>query len=247
MPPSEASRHRPVRPAGFFAGVTAVFSGLRLILGDSSLRKLTIIPIVLTGVLYGLFVVSLVTFSDDLLGWLWAPPDSSWLIWLWRLAWVAGMLTLFLIAALLFSTVGEAVGGPFYEQMAIRILSRHGVSVAPAGFVDGTILDVLRSLIFVIPAAFFAILGLIPGLGLPFALLAAGLAWLGFGSGAVNPALLVTGHRFGARLSYVRQHYSTVLGLGAVVAVSLAIPLLPLLSIPCSIAGATDLYGRRQH
>ena len=244
MPTSEATRERPARPAGFIAGVTAVLSGARLVLADPELRRLTAIPIALTGVLYVALVAAVLLFSDDALGWVWPRPESAWLIPVWYLAWAAGMLSLFLISALLFTTVAEVVGGPFYERMANLILSRHGRSVVQPTFVDGTILDVVRSLLFVIPAACFALLGLLPGVGLPFTLLGGFMAWLGFGASAINPALLVSGHRFGARLSYVRQNMSTVVGFGGVVALSFSIPLLPLLAIPCSIAGATDLYGR---
>ena len=225
-------------------GVGAVFGGLRIIAGDPELRKLTAVPVALTAILYLGLVAGVLLLGDDVLGWLWPRPDEAWLIPLWYLTWVAGMLVLFLIAFLLFNTVVEAVGGPFYERMATRILSRYDVTTEQPTFVDGTILDIVRSLLFVLPAAFFAVLGLVPALGLPFAVLGGTIAWLGFGSGAVNPGLLVTGHRFGARLAYARRHFWTLLGLGAVVALSFPVPMLPLLSIPCSIAGAADLYGR---
>ena len=228
---------------GFMAGVRAVLIGATMVLTDPEIRKLTAIPIALTALLYALLIAGVLTFSDEVLGSLWARPDSAWLIPVWYVALVAGILALFLIAALLFSTVGEAVGGPFYERIATRILERYGHPVEQPGFVDGTILDIVRSLMFVVPAGFFALLGALPAVGLPFAVLGGTLAWLGFGATAMNPALLVTGHRFGARLSYVRRHFFTILGLGGVVAFSMAVPFLPLLSIPCSIAGAADLYG----
>ena len=244
MASSKATPRGPVGPTGFVTGVTAVLSGLRLVAGDPELRKLTAVPVALTGLLYAALAAGVLLFSDDALGWLWPRPDSAWLIPLWYLAWVAGMLSLFFISALLFTTVAEIVGGPFFERMATVILSRHGVSTEQPTFLDGTILDVVRSLLFVVPAACFALLGLLPGVGLPFTLLGGFIAWLGFGASAINPALLVTGHRFGARLAFVRGHVPLVLGMGAVIAFSLAVPLLPLLSIPCSIAGASDLYGR---
>ena len=235
------------RTLGFFAGVRAVFRGGWLVFSDAELRKLTAIPIALTGLVYVALITIGVLFSDEALGLLWSQPETTWLIPVWYLAWLAGMASFFLVAALLLTTVAEAVGGPFYERMATRILGHYGVQLTASGFVDGTILDILRSLLFVLPAAFFAVLGLLPGIGLPFTLLGGMFAWLGFGSGAINPALLVTGHKFGARLSYVRQHFFTILGLGSVVALSMTVPFLPLISIPCGIAGATELYGRAEH
>ncbi len=240
----ESTRQRPGAAGGFFAGARAVFAGARLVAGDPKLRKLTAVPIVLTGALYALLVGLVLFFSDDVLRWLVPEPDNSWLLALWYVAWVLGMLSIFLIAALLFTTVNEVVGGPFYERMAEDILTRHNVPTEKPTFVDGTILDIVRSLLFVVPAAIFAVMGFIPGIGFPLSLVGVAIAWIGFGSSAMNPALLVTGHRFGARLSYVWKNFATILGLGSVVALSLAIPLLPLISIPCSIAGASDLYGR---
>lgn len=244
VPPSESSRHRSTGPAAFFTGAGAVFVGLRLIARDRNLRKLTAVPVVLTALLYLGLVGAAFFWADDALGLLWAQPDVTWLVPLWYLAWFAGIATFFLLAILLFSTVAEIVGGPFYERMAARILEERGLTVEPPTLLDGTVLDVVRSLMFVVPAACLALIGLIPGIGLPFAVLGATLAWLGLGSGAVNPSLLVTGHRFGARVSYVWRHFFVVLGLGGVVALSVPIPFLPLISIPCSIAGAADLYRR---
>ena len=244
MTASESTRQGRAASPGFLTGARAVFSGFGIIARDPGLRKLVVIPIALTGLLYLALLGATLVFTDDALGLLWARPDTWWLLPVWYLAWLVGILTLFLIAALLFNTVAEAVGGPFYERMAMTILGRYEVPTEQPTILDGTILDIVRSLLFVVPAAILAVIGLMPAIGLPFTIAGATLAWLGFGATAVNPALLVTGHRFGARLSYVRKHFFTVLGFGGVVAFSLTVPFLPLLAIPCSIAGAADLYGR---
>ncbi|MEO1337621.1 MAG: EI24 domain-containing protein, partial [Myxococcota bacterium] len=122
---SESTRQGLIRTAGFIPGARSVFTGLRLIAADAELRKLTVVPVALTAVLYIAVIALVGVFADDALGWLWPRPGSSWLIPLWYLAWVAGFVAFLLIAALLFSTVAEAVGGPFYERMATRILARH--------------------------------------------------------------------------------------------------------------------------
>lgn len=233
-------------PIGLAVGAYAVIWGLSRIASDKKLRSLLTIPLLLTSFLYLLTIIGLVTFSDDLVGLLWAQPEGGWLVVAWWATAILFMGVAFLVLILLFSVVAEAVGGPFYDKMAMRVLKGHGIATREPGLVEGTVPDLFRSLMFIPPVLAFGLLGLIPVIGVFFVALGTGVAWLGFASGAVNPALLVTEHSVGQRLGWLRTHFATALGLGAVVAASMLVPFLGLLALPASIVGAAELHARHQ-
>ncbi len=231
-------------PIGFFIGAYSVVWGLTRIAEDGKLRRLAAVPFGLTVLFYLGALMALFFGSDDLLGLLWArPEDGGWLaVWWMTVVLLIGASLLVLV--LLFTTVAEVVGGFFYDRMAIRILHSHGISTHDPSFLEGTVLDVGRSLLFVFMVLGFSLVGLIPLLGVPFVVLATVVAWLGFASGAVNPALLVTGHRLKDRLRWLGEHRACALGMGAVVATAMLMPFLGLLAIPASIVGASELHAR---
>jgi CysZ protein len=227
---------------GFFVGAYSVFWGLLRILRDGGLRKLAILPLILTSFLYAGMVGLLVVFGDDLFDWLWQRPEG-WLVIVWWIALVASIVATIGLMVLLFAAIAEAIGGPFYDKMAIRVLTAHSIESREPGLIEGTVPDVLRSLLFLIPAAICWMIGLIPLVGLPFVALGASIASIGFASAAINPALMVTGHDLGDRMRYVFRFFLGMLGMGAVVSLSMLVPFLGLLSIPASIVGASELYA----
>lgn len=231
-------------PIGLFVGAYAVVWGLTRIASDKKLRSLATIPLILTVVLYALALVSLFMFSDELLGLLWDQPAEGWLVVAWWLAVVLIIGVALLVLVLLFSTIAEAVGGPFYDKMAIRVLHAHGVSTREPGMIEGTVPDIFRSLMFIPPVVVFGLLGLLPVIGIVFVILGTAVAWLAFASGAVNPALLVTEHKLRDRIAWLREHLFTALGIGAVVAAAMLMPFLGLVAIPASIVGASELHAR---
>lgn len=232
-------------PLGFLVGAYAVVWGADRIASDPGLRRLAIWPLALTVTLYLVFLTLVTMFAGDLVvSVLPEVPDGFWGTLVW---WVVTILLLgvtFLVLVLLFSTVAEAIGGAFYDRMAIRILHGHNIATREPGFIESTFPDLLRSLMFVFATMVFAVLGLIPVIGIVFVVLATGVAWLGFASAAVNPSLLVTEHNLSDRLEWLRTHLSTSLGIGAVVAAAMLVPLLGLLAIPASIVGAAELHAR---
>lgn len=233
---------------GLLVGAYAVVWGLSRIAGDKKLRSLATVPLILTSVLYLLTIIGLVTVGDDLVGLLWAPPDSGWMLAAWWATAILFMGGALLVLVLLFSVIAEAVGGPFYDKMAVRVLESHGIATREPGMIEGTVPDLFRSLLFIPPVIGFGLLGLIPVVGVVFVVLGTGVAWLGLASGAVNPALLVTEHGVRERLGWLRVHFATALGLGAVVAAAMLMPFLGLVALPASIVGAAELHARdRQH
>lgn len=230
-------------PVGFFVGAYAVVWGLSRMVSDKKLRSLATVPLILTAVLYLLAVVTLILLGDNLMALVWAQPEATWLLVFWWTATVLLITGSLLVLVLLFSTIAEAVGGVFYDKMAIRVLRGHDLATREPGLIEGTVPDIFRSLIFVFATIFLGALGLIPVLGVPFVALGTAAAWLGFASGAVNPALMVTEYKLGARLGWLRNHFFTALGLGAVVAAAMLMPFLGLLAIPAGIVGAAELHA----
>ncbi len=241
---------RGIKPgiAGFFTGAGSVLWGLSRILGDARLRVLAVVPLLLTGVLY--LVLAAVAFwqGPSVLDWVRGSLGLSEDVW-WQatLLWIAvifAVLGLLVLMALLFTTVAEAVGGPFYDKMAMHILRGHSIDTREPGLIEGTVPDLIRSILFVIPAVICWFLGLIPVIGIAFWVLGAVVVSLGFASAAINPALIVTGRGLGARVGFVFEYFFTMLGIGGVVAVSMLVPLVGLAAIPCAIVGATELFAR---
>lgn len=228
---------------GFFVGAYSVLWGLKRIARDRELRKLTLLPMLITVVLYVGMVAGVVVFSDELFSKLWQRPEAGWMVALWYVAFVGMIIATIGLLVLLFATIAEAVGGPFYDKMAIRVLGEHQIDTKEPGLIEGTVPDLIRSLMFLFPAVFCWVLGLIPVIGLPFVVLGAVIAWLGFASTAINPALLVTGNGLGARIRYVFRFFLSMLGIGGVVSLSMLVPLIGLIAIPASIVGATELYA----
>lgn len=233
---------------GLFTGAGSVFWGLSRILSDARLRRLALVPLLLTGVLYLVLVALILWQGPAVAEWIWNAfdlgRDTWWQTILYWLVVVTGMLGLVVLLVLLFTTLAEVVGGPFYDKMAIRVLETHGIRAREPGLIEGTVPDVIRSLLFVIPSALCWGLGFIPVIGIVFWVIGGAFVWLGFASAAVNPALLVTGSGLGERLGYVFRYAFTMLGIGGVVAASMLVPLVGLLAIPSSIVGASELFAR---
>ncbi|MCA9554917.1 MAG: EI24 domain-containing protein [Myxococcales bacterium] len=233
---------------GFFTGVGAVFWGLSRVLSEPRLRRLALVPLFLTAVLYMVLMALTVWQGPGVVDWIWSSLDwgreAWWQLVLFYAAVVAGVLGLLVLLILLFSSVAEAVGGPFYDKMASHVLGTHGIPTKEPGLIEGTVPDLIRSVLFMAPAAVCWILGFIPVVGVAFWVLGGAVVWLGFASAAVNPALSVTGNGLGARVSFVFRFFFTMLGVGGVVAVAMLVPLLGLVAIPASIVGTTELYAR---
>jgi|GEM_PF-2094752 len=234
--------------AGFFTGVGSVVWGLSRILGNARLRKLAVVPLLLTAALYFVLMALTVWKGPDVMQWVWGTLNLSREIWwqaalFWVLA-VIGVVGLLVLLVLLFTTIAEAVGGPFYDKMAMQVLDEHGIGTREPGLIEGTVPDLIRSLLFLIPAALCWVLGLIPVVGVAFWVLGGVVVWLGFASAAINPALIVTGSGLGARVGFVFRFFFTFLGIGGVVAVSMLVPIVGLITIPGSIVGASELFAR---
>ncbi len=229
---------------GFFSGAASVPRGIGRVLSDAPLRKLAMIPLLITAVLYIGAIVALFVWGADLLDWAWPKPSEGWLKWLWYVVLPLGIALIVVVVALLFSTVAEAVGGPFYDKMAMRVLEGEGIATKDPGLLRGTIPDLLRSLAFVAATVGFGVLSFIPVIGIGFAVIGAAIAWVGLAAAAVNPALLVTGYGIFGRLRFFLRSPMALAGMGVAIGVVLLVPLAGLIAIPGSVVGASSLYAR---
>src|SRR5687768_7048723 len=107
---------------GFFVGVRAVFSGALALTRESELRKLALVPLLITLTTYLAAIVGCVFYADNVLSQIWQQPEQGWLVYVW---W--GVAILLVIAfsgllSLLFVSIASVISGPFYEKMAFLIL-----------------------------------------------------------------------------------------------------------------------------
>ncbi len=228
---------------GFFGGAWAVIRGAGDILADPKLRKLAIIPILLTAVLYLALVIGAGVYADDLLGKIWSRPEG-WLRFLWYALIPFVFVALLAPFVLLFSTITGMIGNSFYERMVVHVLSRHSIRIRESGFIEGMFSDVARSLLFTIAGSLCALLALLPFIGIVFAMLGTLIACFNFGSAAVNPVLKATGAGFADRIAFLFRSFMLVLGIGTSVALMLLIPLAGLIAIPAAVVGATELSAQ---
>jgi CysZ protein len=229
---------------GFVAGGLSVFRGARRIFSDGDLRRLAAIPLVIAALLYFVLASTIIYFSADVLDFVWKKPDGGLGLAIWWILIPVVIVSMVIAMGLLFSTIVQTIGGPFFDRMAIRVLSLHGVRAKDAGFLRGTLADTLRSLAFLVVATSLWLLGLLPVIGLPFAILGMIISNLGLASSAINPALTATGVGVRARMRYVRHSFMALAGMGTVIGLSLMVPLVGLVSIPCAVVGASELYAR---
>lgn len=230
--------------SGFANGVRAVFSGLRAILGDGALQRLTILPLMITTVLYVAIFAAGYMLSDDVLALLWARPEEGAMLILWYVVQVVVLIAF--VAILIVSFVGAAnvVAGPFYERLADRILEAHRVPRKPAPLVLNILREIAWSLTFTIPAAICGLLSLLPGVGIGFAVVAAMVAGLGLAGAAIGPALSATGRGYFERLGFFRRGFGMLAGVALVMSVAIFVPLLGLIAIPSAIVGITEVLAK---
>jgi uncharacterized protein involved in cysteine biosynthesis len=229
---------------GLFGGAFSVFAGLGKILRDRDLRRLALVPVILGSILYTGLAVTIIYYAHDWLSYLWQRPAAGILHWLWYVLFPFFVLALLIALGLLFSTVVELIGGPFFDRMAMRILRSYGLEAEDPGFLRGGLPDVLRSLMFLCGTLICWTIGMVPGLGVPFSMAGFIVSSLGLASSAINPALMVSGVGLRERIRYVFRSFVPLAGMGAVLGTLLIVPFLGLVCIPCAVVGATDLYAR---
>lgn len=215
-------------------------------IAQPELRKLALIPLAITLFVYISVMGTAGFFVDDVLAAIWTQPESGWLQYVWYALIPVIFLVLVVLVTLTFVSIAGVVSGPFYEKMVIHVLGNHGLAAEEVPLIPSVLNEVVRSVCFLVPAVVLAVIGFIPGVGLPFAAAGTAMGWLGLASNAVTPALAVTGSSLGDQMRFPFSSLTFMLGLGMTVGVSLLVPVLGLLSIPSAVIGVTDAYARQR-
>lgn len=239
--PSAVDPH-PIPPGagGFLRGVADVLAGFAVLFREPAQRRRAAVPILLTLLAYGGALAGVLFGAEPLLQMMWSEPAAGWS--LERVGWVLvrwGLaLGLFVGLCFLFTAVLEIIAGPFFDAMAKLELERRDVPRGDPGIWDGTVLEAVRAILMALPLILFAAAALIPALTVPAGLIGTGWAWFGLGAGAMNPSLVQTGRPMRARLAFARAHFGWVLGLGALIGLSLLVPVIGWIALPAGVIGA---------
>lgn len=222
----------------FWMGIRFWGSGWTLFWRSPRLQLISLIPILLTA---GLFA-GVTVFSVNLTGQLLAVLPTSLPLWLVDLIEaISGGVVFLLITYLLFFPIMSVIAGPFREMLANHtqvLLTDHRSETGISGLT--MLLDLVQLLLLqmVMLLTAFLVGWLVPGIG-PFLslLILIGLASLDL----LDPALSVRGYRFPAKVHFLCQHRSLLLGFGLMSYVLLSLPLLNLLILPVATIGGTIL------
>ncbi len=229
---------------GFFAGIRAVARGARRLLGDGSLRRLAIAPVLVTLLVYVVGLGTAALTVDDLVAAVWSPPEGSWA----RAGWTVVVALVFVVLAavmvLLFVALATAIAGPFHERIALRILDELGVERRDVTFLHGLAIDLSWALTFAVPAGALGLVALIPGVGLPFAVASVTIAAIGLAGASAGPAVSATGGGYGARMRLLWARFRYLAGAALVLAATVLVPVLGLLVVPAAVIGLTEGLAR---
>jgi CysZ protein len=232
-------------PRGFFTGIGAVLKGLSRLVREKSLRGLAVAPLLIAIITYVMALVFSGVYVDDLVSTLWAKPEAGYMLYVWYVLVPVVYVALVAVLALMFVSFAGVISGPFYEKMVNQVLSDHGIKSSDPGIIKGTMYEISRSLVFVVPAMLCALMGLIPVVGVPFIIAGTLIGWLGLASMAMNPTLVATKHSLRQQIRFPVQSLGVMLGVGLVLGVSVVVPVLGLLVLPSAVIGVADLYGVR--
>lgn len=226
------------------------------------LKRFVAIPLLINTAVFIALVDSLRRQLDRVIE---AVTDNSWVQWLagfdalawvvtaiqwlfWLLFGVGVVIAVFYAFALIANFIAAPFNGLLAEQVERSLRGRDPDTLAASWrsvlrSIPATLLSELRKLLYLalwmVP---LLILTFIPGLNL-----LSSAAWLGFGAWLVALEYIDYpmgnhGHTFPNVRKTLRAHRATALGFGASAALVQSIPLVNLLAMPASVAGATALW-----
>ncbi len=237
----------------FFLGCASPVKGMRLLMGDRSLRRLSFWPFII----YILFFIIGLSFSSPLLlvvsSWVTAMLGStiaSGFLGLLILIVTKIMSWLFFVLVLGYGVflVTNIIASPFYALLAEKILKDRGEMPEGAKSLKswlgrnlGLILQALiKVMIFLILGAILFALSLIPAIGF--------IATFGFFliiafdcSDYSYEAVL---WNFRQRMSFFTLHWAAHCGLALTIGFIFMIPIMNIFLFPMAVVGATDLFIR---
>ncbi|OFZ17897.1 MAG: hypothetical protein A2X94_12710 [Bdellovibrionales bacterium GWB1_55_8] len=234
------------RTRSFYYGLLLPLEALKLIFKHPVLIFLSIIPILITLVLYILLITGMQEAARGaLLGYLTSIglDPQGWI------SWIALLLTkiiLFIISALTFSIVAAIVASPFNDILAEKTESRSPTPLVPSPISSWRnqlrliSIDVLKSVAAGVAALAAILLSWVPVVNF-FALLLAFLL-LTFQYISYPQTRRNEGVRDGLR--FLWRHSYSCTGFGATLSILFAIPLISSLALPLAVVGGTLLVSR---
>jgi CysZ protein len=244
------------------AGVGSLWQAARLLRQHRELWWLCALPFALTVALFVLAAVLFFGFAlepvAEALSVIRVDDPASWYGWLWvgplrALAWLTrGLLTVlfFVLVYFLFTVLGGVLAAPFLDALSLRVEVIQGGGAAAQGpsVLASALLAIRegarRALFFVAVAVGFAVLSLVPVVGL-----------LAVAGGVVFSALFLaldyTGYSldrrqisFRERRSWLWRHRGSMLAFGGTALASHAIPGLNFVCLPLLVTAGTLLALR---
>lgn len=228
-------------------GLRLPFRSLKVILQHRDLLRLSLTMAAVTAVILFALVWSLLTYTDDLVAWLWTPPERAWLLGLWWVVTVAIGLLLAVLGALILPPLAlSPLADPLSEATEVHA----GGTAPPFRWKDlwiGTWVGLKHTLVRLALTLLVVVLllplNLIPGVG---SLLYAGLSGL-WGMLALTAEHLgapLARHRYPSRTVFrvMRARPALSVGFGLGVWGILIVPVLNAFFLPLAIVGGTLLY-----
>jgi uncharacterized protein involved in cysteine biosynthesis len=235
-------------------GFTHAWSGAALLWQEKALRKWALIPflidilLILGGVVWGLsFVSAGVASALAFLGLSGGGFFSQIFYYLFSIFLWVGYLIVIVYGTFLVATI---VAAPFHALLAERTLIRLGV-IEDRPFRFGTWIRTSVKMLGVslVKASLFAFLGIfiligsfVPGLNV----ISSFLAMLIMSFDSMDYSFEACGYGLRQRFSYFRQNFPQFLGMATGLGLTVFIPGLTLMMLPCSVVGSARLMQRTQ-
>jgi CysZ protein len=237
--------------ADLTAGIGAPLNGFRYLRDHPRLRKFAIAPILLNMILTFVTTAAIIYYAREIY-----LQNAGKLADMPLLSTAGDLLLMFVIvlASILsvvvaYMVIALMVCGVLFEKLAFETEREIGHDVSQ--FEDITIfhlaVDLTRDItkLILLHAAIFLIQcipGLGPAVGTPASF---ALQWYVLGVEYLSFPMLLRGLRRDQRLLWARQHLFATMGLGAIVAFFLLIPILNALILTAAVVGAVLLYNDR--
>ncbi len=228
----------------FFAGVSYPFRGLRLILSSKGVFTLTILPFLLTLVIYIGALTALIMLSDNVANLVIDP--GTW--WRTVIRWIIMISLPLILAAILVFTyafVSLIVAAPFYEFMSAAVERKVTGEVEEEAFsFKNLAVDTSRAVTYSVIILIIEMIVLVFALVLvPVStVICIMLSGVLMALETLDPVMGRRRMKFRERIRFVGRNFWPVLGFGLMLFVGLLIPLLGVVFLPMGVAGGTALF-----
>ncbi|WP_230467389.1 EI24 domain-containing protein [Lujinxingia vulgaris] len=234
----------------FIGGIKLPLKAMRFIAAHPKMWPWMIIPALINLVLFVITAVALAMNAPELLGWLWAQPEATWLKVVWYVVLAVVLLASVVLSYFAVLMVAGVIASPFNDQLSVITERELRGTVADARDGESMISGIMRSIVIslvtllaylacIIPLLF---LHLIPGLGsLLNTVLGTAVSAIFLAFEYSDAALDRQGFSLKEKIARVRAHLDLAGGFGVGSALLMLIPLVNLLVMPVAVVGGTML------